>query len=115
MDGEDDPHRIPPFDEVEPAAVCGLFVPRSPGPSWRLHPQTHKLTQTFALLKEESQKAVGPVKQARPRTGQDSGQRNRMQAPPKTTLPATTSQSPERMPAVANSTAEIRKRIHPRR
>lgn len=46
---------------------------------------------------------------------QDSGQRNRTQAPPKTTLPATTSQSPERMPAIANSTAEIRNRIQPKR
>ena len=58
MGGENDPHRIPPFEEVEPTAACGLFVPSSQrsGRSQCWHPLAHTLTQAFALLKAESTK-----------------------------------------------------------
>lgn len=67
------------------------------------------------MLKDEFRKIDGPVGTLRSNTDQDSGQRKRTHAPPKTTLAATTSQSPVRRPAVANNTAEMRKRIQPRR
>lgn len=80
-----------------------------------MYPQRHKLTQAGAVLKDESQETEAFREEPLDKTGQDSGQRKSTQAPPKTTLPATTSQSPERMPAVAKNTAEIRKSIHPKR